>query len=319
MRYRFGSVPAVALAAALLSGGCSGSAGPASPPPVEKHDLTVAAVPVADAAALYIAEQRGLFQAEGLHVKIVPVVSGATAIAGQLSGRYDAVLGNYVSYILADVHGAKFRVLAPAAAVGPHMSALLTPFGSRIQNVAQLRGKTIGVNALNNIGTLIVTSLLNANGLDLQTDHIHFKAIPFPEMTHALQTHLVQAAWMVEPFVTNAEMTGAQPLADTDVGATQNLPIAGYMVTQSWEQKYPGTAAALRRALQEGQRIAAVSQPAVWRGVETFAKIPPSTAELIALPSYPLAIQALSLQRVADLMLFYNMINHSYDAAKMLR
>jgi hypothetical protein len=53
--------------------------------------------------------------------------------------------------------------------------------------------------------------------------------------------------------------------------------------------------------------------------VETFAKIPPSTAELIALPSYPLAIQALSLQRIADLMLFYNMINHSYDAAQMLR
>jgi NitT/TauT family transport system substrate-binding protein len=71
---------------------------------------------------------------------------------------------------------------------------------------------------------------------------------------------------MVEPFVTYAEMTGAEPLADTDSGATQNLPIAGYMVTQSWEQKYPGTAAAFRRALLEGQRIASVSKPAVWRG-----------------------------------------------------
>jgi NitT/TauT family transport system substrate-binding protein len=275
MRYRFESGAAVALAAALLVGGCSSSAGPASPPPVEKHDLTVAAVPVADAAALYIAEQRGLFQAQGLHVKIVPVVSGATAIASQLSGQYDVVLGNYVSYILADVHGSKFRVLAPAAAVSPHESILLTPLGSRIENVAQLKGKTIGVNALNNIGTLLVTSLLNANGLDLQTDHIRFKAIPFPEMTHALQTHRVHAAWMVEPFVTYAEMTGAQPLADTDAGATQNLPIAGYMVTQSWDQKYPGTAAAFRHALLEGQRIASVSQPAVWRGVEAFAKIPP--------------------------------------------
>jgi Acyl-CoA dehydrogenase, C-terminal domain len=77
-------------------------------------------------------------------------------------------------------------------------------------------------------------------------------------MTHALQTNQVQAAWMVEPFVTYAEMTGAEPLADTDSGATQNLPIAGYMVTQSWEQKYPGTAAAFRRALLEGQRIASV-------------------------------------------------------------
>jgi hypothetical protein len=71
--------------------------------------------------------------------------------------------------------------------------------------------------------------------------------------------------------------------------------------------------------LLEGQRIASASRRAVWRGVEAFTKIPPSTAELIALPGYPLAIQALSLQRIADLMLFYNMISHSYDTAQMLR
>lgn len=52
-------------------------------------------------------------------------------------------------------------------------------------------------------------------------------------MTRALQKHEVAAAWMVEPFVTYAELTGAQPIADTDEGATQNIPIAGYMVTQS--------------------------------------------------------------------------------------
>ena len=320
MKYLFRGVAmmAVVTAAALLGGGCAPSG--AHAPTVEEHDLTVGAVPVADSAALYIAQQRGLFAAEGLHVKIVPVVSGATAISGQLAGKFDVVLGNYVSYILADaLHGDRFRVLAPGASVGPNEAGLLVPPGSPIQRVAQLKGATIGVNALNNIATLLVTSMLYDNGIYVKRDHIRFKAIPFPEMTHALLTHQVDAAWLVEPFVTYAEMTGAQPLADTDQGTTQNLPIAGYMVTQSWEQKYPGTAAAFRRALREGQAIAATDAPAVYRGLEAFARIPASVADVTALPSYPLTSDPRSLQRVADLMLLYNMVNHSFGVGQMLR
>ena len=226
-----GAAAVAAIAAALLSSGCSGVTGPVAPP-VEKHDLTVGAVPVADSAALYIAEQRGFFKAEGLHVKIVPVVSGATAIAGQLTGRYDVVLGNYVSYILADAQrGDDFQILAPGSADGPGDSVLLVPPGSQIQSVAGLKGKTIGVNALNNVGTLLVTSLLSDYMMGPKVDHIHFRPIPFPGMTHALMAHQIDAAWMVEPFVTDAEMDGAEEIADTDSGSTQNLPVAGYMVT----------------------------------------------------------------------------------------
>ena len=87
MRHHYWGVASVAVVAAvaLLSGGCASSAGHAGALPVEKHDLVVGAVPVADAAALYIAEQQGLFAAQGLNVKIETVVSGADAIAG--SGR----------------------------------------------------------------------------------------------------------------------------------------------------------------------------------------------------------------------------------------
>lgn len=319
MGYRHAILPAAAVAIALLSGGCSGSNGPGAGG-LEKRDLVVGAVPVADSAALYIAEQRGYFAAAGLHVKIETVVSGATAIAGQVTGKYDVVLGNYVSYILADAqHNDKFRILAPGAADSQSDSVLLVPNGSAIQSVADLKGKTIGVNALNNIATLIVTSLLEENQIGVVNDHIHFKAIPFPEMSHALQTHEVDAAWMVEPFVTLSEMAGAQPLADTDQGATQNLPIAGYMVTQSWEKKYPHTAAAFRHALLEGQAVAARSLPAVWHGLEEYAKIPGNVAELIALPHYPLSIQAVDLQRVPNLMLLYDMLGHSFNASQMLR
>jgi NitT/TauT family transport system substrate-binding protein len=170
MKYRFPGVLAVAstVTIALLSGGCARSDGAASPP-VELHNVTVGAVPVADAAALYIAEQRGLFQAQGLNVKIETIVSGADAITGQLAGKYDVVFGNYVSYVLADaLHKDNFRVLAPGAADGPNDSALVVPPHSPIQTVAGLRDKTIGVNAPNNIATVFIDSLLSANAMGVQ-------------------------------------------------------------------------------------------------------------------------------------------------------
>lgn len=320
MKYKSQGLAAAAAAVmvGLLSAGCAPATG-ASAPPVEKHDLTVGAVPVADSAALYIAEQRGFFKAEGLHVKIVPVVSGATAITGQLAGKYDVVLGNYVSYVLADAEqGDDFRVLAPGAAESPGDSVLLVPHGSPIQSVADLRGKTVAINALNNIGALLVTSMLSDYMMGPKADHITFKAIPFPAMAHALVTHQVDAAMMFEPFATEAEMQGAEEVADADAGSTQNLPIAGYMVTQSWERKYPGTAAAFRHALQEGQNIASADPLAVYKGLETFAKIPAATAQIISLPTYPLTNNDLSLQRIPNLMLNLGMLNHGFDADQML-
>lgn len=320
MKYLFRGVAMVAAVAtaALLCVGCARGGVRASA--VEERSLTVGAVPVADSAALYIAEQRHLFAAEGLHVKIVPVVSGATAITGQLAGKFDVVLGNYVSYILADArHGGKFRILAPGSADGPNDSMLLVPPGSPIERVAQLKDVTIGVNALNNIGTLLVTSVLYDNGIYVKRDHVHFKAIPFPEMSHALLTHQIDAAWMVEPFVTYAELAGAQTIADTDSGATQDFPLGGYMVTQTWEQTHPRTAAAFRRALLAGQKIASADPPAVWDGLEKFAKIPSSTADLIALPSYPLSLEADTLQRIAALMTTFGMLSHMYNTGQMLR
>ena len=95
--------------------------------------------------------------------------------------------------------------------------------------------------------------------------------------------------------------------------------LGGYMVTQSWERDNPATAAAFRRALLAGQKIAAANPPAVWDGLERFAKIPASAADLIALPSYPLTITAGTLQRIVGLMETFDMLSHGYNASQMLR
>ena len=76
-------------------------------------------------------------------------------------------------------------------------------------------------------------------------------------MGAALAARRVDAAFLIEPYLTQAETrAGDVPLFDIDQGATQDFPLTGYVVTDAWLAKYPRTAAAFTRALGKGQPAA---------------------------------------------------------------
>jgi NitT/TauT family transport system substrate-binding protein len=148
---------------------------------------------------------------------------------------------------------------------------------------------------------------------------VRFVPMAFPAMAKALQDHQVDAAWEPDPFITEAEENvGAIPLADSNQGTTENLPISGYMVTASWLKKYPNTAAAFRRALIKAQSIAANDPAAVQQGMEAFASVPKIVAAVEADPQYPTQMNAALLARLEQLMLHFNMIDQSYNVSQMI-
>jgi ABC-type nitrate/sulfonate/bicarbonate transport system substrate-binding protein len=117
-----------ALAALVLVAGCSSGTGGAaltSAAAPEKADITVAAIPAVDLAGLYIAQDRGLFTRQGLHVTIVPVPSSQSVISQQLAGQVDISAGSYVAYLAAQAKGARFRILAEASTLSPDTRALV--------------------------------------------------------------------------------------------------------------------------------------------------------------------------------------------------
>jgi len=306
----------MATVAAMTLAGCTGKTTASSGGP-EKPDLVVGAVPAADSVGLYIAQQKGLFAAQGLHVKIIPVTSSATAISDQLAGRYDVTIGNYVSYILADaVGGASLHILAEASLMQPRVQEVLTMPGSPIKSVTELKGKKVGVNVLDNIGTLLVSSVLADNAMS--ASDVHFVAIPFPKMAAALQAHQVDAAWLPEPFISAAQAAiGAQELFDADRGATQNLPIAGYVATQQWAKSYPRTAAAFVRAITAAQEIADTDRAAVEQALIAYTGVSQMIAAVMAIDTYPQRVDTIRIQRVADAMLRFGLLTHPFDVTQM--
>jgi NitT/TauT family transport system substrate-binding protein len=131
---------------------------------------------------------------------------------------------------------------------------------------------------------------------------VHFVAIPFPAMGKALTSHRVDAAFMIEPYATEAEdQDGLVPLADMDQGATQDFPLTGYVATQAWMARYPRTAAAFTRALARGQRLAATSRLDVNQALIRYTTISRQTAAVMATGTFPQSVTTAALVRVAGL------------------
>ena len=132
----------------MLSAGCGGPSASPKVSGLEKTTLTVGAVPVADEAGLYIAQDEGLFAAEGLNVTIDSIVSSADATKGQNDGTYDITAGNSVSYIQDQVTGrSNLEIVAEGSLMQPDNQALYTLPGSPVKDVTDLRARGIGVNA----------------------------------------------------------------------------------------------------------------------------------------------------------------------------
>ena len=164
----------------VLATGCSSGAGSAAltsaVPAPEEPDITVAAIPAVDLAGLYIAQDRGLFARQGLHVTIVPVPSSQSVITEQLAGKVDISAGSYVAYLAAQAAGAQFRILAEASILSPDTRALVVTGNSRINTVSQLAGHTIAVNGVNSIGPLLISALLSAHGVS--PSKVRFITVP---------------------------------------------------------------------------------------------------------------------------------------------
>jgi NitT/TauT family transport system substrate-binding protein len=302
------------LAGCSISGGTTAATLAAAQP--EEPDITVAAIPAVDLAGLYIAQDEGLFGEQGLHVTLEKIASSQAIIAGQLKGKVDITAGSYVAYISAQAAGARFRILAEASVLGPGARALVTTADSPITTVAQLAGKKIGVNGTNSIGTLLVSSLLAENGVSPRKVDFVTDTEGFPSMPGQLQDGAWAAAFLAEPYITVAqEDYGDQVLADLDQGDTSNFPVDGYVATQAWAQKYPKTAAAFVRAIEEGQRIANSDAPAVQAAMARYDSVPRDVTAAMVLSGYPIGpVDETRIQRVATAMLQFGMLGRQYAA-----
>ena len=359
-------IPVVALATlATLTSCSSGGSGytsgsttdtsaltmPGPTGPLETHTITVEAVPTADEAGLYIAQDLGYFAQEGLTVHIEPTGGGELAFPQLRNGTADLVAGNYVSFIQAQIGGPavnaqiggpiNLRIIANGSQMEPGNQALYVMPSSPIKSIAGLATAKpkpkVGVNTLNNIGTLLIGSLLQDNGYQLSDVSLFAPTPsganfnPFAALITDLAKGTIGAAWLPEPFGTIAqEQLGAVKIADFDSASLTNFPIGTYIGTQAWVSSHPNTVAAFLHALQEGQQKADVDRSQVEASLVTNTLVPngmsqtnaQQVAALMTLDTYPLSMDVPTMQRVSNAMFEFGLepgLKQPYNILSMVQ
>ncbi|EIF00656.1 ABC transporter substrate-binding protein [Saccharomonospora glauca] len=306
------------LAVVLLLGSCSvftESEEPTTPPP-EKERLVVGVGNAVETAPLRLGVSEGLFRRGGLDVELTELTEDDDPLAMLAKEEVDVVFADDVTLFRAAAEGTELSLQGEAYVAGTGSMALVTLPDSAYTDPGKLPAPRIAVPARDGLGTLTARSALKAAGVD--PNKITFQVIPFDGMVEALRSGQVDAAWMVEPYLTTAQMEhGARVLADCAHGATESFPMSAYATTEQFNEANPRTLALFRELLAKTQQKGS-DRGAVRRALPEIADLDDVTASLVSLGSYPQAVHVERLQRVADLMQGAGLLSERLDAASLV-
>ncbi|SFP48537.1 NitT/TauT family transport system substrate-binding protein [Amycolatopsis arida] len=306
------------LMALVTLSGCAlvGGSAPAPPAPPERDTLRVGVGSAIDTAPLRMAVADGLFQRGGLRVELVEQPSQDEALAMLAAGRLDVAFASNVALFKAAAEGTELQLQGEAYTAGRTTMALMRWPGSTYTEPDEKRSPRIAVDAPDDLGTLATRSALHSSGVD--PERIRFVVLPADELVPALRDGDVDAAWMMEPQITQVQKEfGARVLVDCARGATLDFPVSSYATTASFAQANRRTMELFRELLGQAQRYGADSV-AVRRALPGLADIDETTAALVSLGDYPVSPNGVRLQRVADLMHSSGLLTERLDVPALL-
>jgi len=220
--------------------------------------LRLALIPGDIAAQPYYAIDQGFFQKAGIDATITPITGGPAIASAVASNAVDIGYSNVVSLAVGHDRGLPFAMIAPANLHTTQVvtAGILTVLkAGPIRSAKDLNGKTIAVNALNNISDVAVRAWVDANGGDEHS--LKFTEMPFPLMPEGVRTGRVDAA----SIDASNEQILARPdgelrrLANVFDAVGSRFVVSVWFTTTSWLEKNPALAKAF---------VAVMAQSATW-------------------------------------------------------
>lgn len=250
--------------------------------------VTVGVIPIVDCAPIYLGDKQGFFKEEGLQLDIQTATGGAAIVPGVVSGSFDFAFSNLISVTVAKDKGLDLKFVANGASTtgeaGKDVGGVVVPAGSSIQSPKDLAGKTVSVNNLSNIGDTTIKSVIEKDGGDAKS--VKFVEVAFPDAPAALANKQVDAAWILEPFLSKAVADGGKIVSSNFVGMSPELDIAGYFTKADTIKGKAELAQKFTRAMNKSLEYAQAHPQEVRDIVGTYTKIDEATRANMILPRY---------------------------------
>jgi len=307
------------LSATLLATACgSDDGGGESPGQPEK--VTVGGIPILDVAPIYLGVEKGFFDKRDIDVSLKQAEGGAAIIPAVISGQYQFGFSNVVSLLLAHSKGLPVKMVSngnnSTGEDGKDFAALMVKSDSPIKSAADLEGKTVAANTLQNIvDTSVRASVRKAGG---DPKKVKFTALPFPEQPAALQAGRVDAVFVVEPFQQAVLADGGRKIASSYVDAAPNLTVAAYFASQQLIGEKPDLVKRFTDAMRESLSYADSHPDEARKIIGSYTEIAPDVIAKVTLPKWPAEVNRDSVQTLADLALEDGLLEKKADVGSLL-
>ncbi|MCV2394332.1 ABC transporter substrate-binding protein [Actinotalea sp. M2MS4P-6] len=283
--------------------------------------LSIGVIPILDVAPIYLGIEQGFFADEGLDVTLETAQGGAAIVPGVVSGQFQFGFSNVVSLLLAQSNGLDIKVVASGVAStgedGADFGAVLVPEGSDIQSAADLAGKRIAVNTLQNINTTTINKVVSDAGGDPST--IEYVELAFPDIVPAIVAGDVDAGQVVEPFLTIGQGQGLRQVVSNYAATDPNLEVGAYFTSGDYIAQHPDVVERFTKAMNTSLEYADANPDAARAILATYTSMDEATQQAVTLPRWPTEISTESVQLLADLAVQDGMITGATpDVAALL-
>ncbi|TFD09670.1 nitrate ABC transporter substrate-binding protein [Cryobacterium sp. TMT1-2-2] len=311
----------IGLAAASVIALSACSAGASTTAPAETDALTpitVGVIPIVDTAPIWLGKEKGFFSDEGLDLTVQVTTGGAAAVPGVISGDYEFAFGNLVSVMVARDKGLDLRYVANgnSTAGTPDFGAVIVRGDSPITSAADLAGKTVSVNNLQNIGDTTIRQIVEDDGGDSST--IQFVEVGFPDAEAAVENSQVDAAWILAPFLNSAVANGARIISYNFSAFDTNLDIAGYFANGDTISNNPDLVTKFQTAMNKSLEYAQVHPDEVRQIVTTYTKMTADQLTDMVLPEFRVDFNGDAATKLGEAAVKFGTLSAKPDLSVML-
>ncbi|MCU1639260.1 MAG: nitrate transporter substrate-binding protein [Microbacteriaceae bacterium] len=309
------AVAAVILITGLVAG-CSESGARPGPDPDEPIAITVGTLPAGDYAPLYLAEQEGFFDEEGLDVTIEVIAGGAVGVTQLVSGDLQFSSATWTNVLLAVSQGLELQVVREGTDSSKEgINAIIVAEDSGIDSIEDLRGMAVSVNTLASATEIQVRDCFSTAGLE--PGDYELVEVPFPEVGAAVSQGRVAAGLVPEPFITIGASQGLVSILAPSVcnEDQENSPLVNWNASREYAEENPEVVAAFVRAMDKATELVLNDPDALVEILSTFTTLTPELAAAITSPSFVLDgtpdIEGAEL--TMELMLEYGLLEEPLD------
>jgi NitT/TauT family transport system substrate-binding protein len=300
-RRRAAALAAVGLLLALA--GCGGSDDDGGTAEGEPDQVTIGLIPIVDVAPVYLGIEQGFFGEQDIELTIELAQGGAAIVPAVMNGQYQFGFSNVVSMMVARSEGLPVRLVGPGVRStgeqGADFNGVAVPGDSPIRTAADLEGRTVGVNTLNNIcGVSINESVRKAGG---DPSRLTYVELPPPDMPAALDAGQIDATCMSEPFLSGYLAAGGRTVASNYADVAPDADIAVYFASEELLQSDPDLVARFTEALAESEAYAQEHPDETRATATTYTSLTAEQVADVTLPRFPTEFNRESLERIAEL------------------